>query len=178
MANEANIFKQKFYYSCLVTSLLMISGAKNQELEEKIFFDGAKRDYDFYLNSMLASFVKNTGKSLEVFVDNKFLTGKLSVNLEKYSDKINIVHKQINPDLIAETLKTGPFVIYLDDNYLGDYSHASHFVVVNSVRKDGRFQILDPANGKRKYLTANKLSESVESLKKHIKICPIIIRVK
>lgn len=175
---QKNVFKQKFYHSCLVTSLLMISGAENQELEEKIFFEAEKSDFDFYLNSILASFVKNTGKSLNVFVDNKFFSEKLFNNLKKYSNKIIIVHKPINSDLIIETLNIGPFVIHIDDNYLGDYSHASHFVVANSIRKDGKLEILDPADGKRKYLSMEKLLESVNSLKKHIKMCPVIITVE
>lgn len=178
MQKARNVFKQKFYHSCLVTSLLVISGAENQDLEEKIFFDGEKREYDFYLNSILASFVKNTEKSLEVFVDNKYFAGKLSDNLKKLSNKIMVVYKPINSNLIIETLDAGPFVIHLDNNYLGDYSHASHFVVVNGVRKDGKLEILDPADGKRKYLTLEKLDESVNSLKKHIKMCPVIITVK
>lgn len=65
----------------------MISGAKNQDLEEKIFFDGEAKNYDFYLNSVLAAFVENTGKQIEVFVDNKFFTQKLSENLSFADNK-------------------------------------------------------------------------------------------
>lgn len=173
-----NKFRQKFCHSCLVTSLLMISGAKDQSQEEKIFFEGEKRDYDYYINSTLASFAKNTGKQLEVLVDNKYFTETLSHDLNELSEKVHISFKPVTTPLIKEIVKNQPLVVHLDDNFLGDYSHASHFVVVHSIRKDGRFEIFNPINGKSKYLTERNLGDAILSLKKHIKMCPILITVK
>ncbi|MFH1855112.1 MAG: C39 family peptidase [bacterium] len=168
-------YKQKFYHSCLVTSLLM-AGNLGQKLEEKIFFDGEKREYYYYLDSVLASFAQNTDKSVQMLVDNEILTSILQKSLAKFEDRITIEQKPINARLVAEIVQNKPVVIHLDDNYLGDYSHASHFVVVSSF-EDGKFEIIDPVDGKVKYLSDAKLNGAFESLKNHIKMSPEIIYI-
>jgi len=156
----------------------MISGENDQSMEEKIFFDGEKRDYQFYLNSIFASYVSNLNKGIQVHVDNRYFAKLLAEDLAEFGDKIAIDHNPITIDMIKKILQKSPLIIYLDDNFLGDYSHASHFVVISSIRKDGRFEILDPATGKCKYLTEKKLEETIQSLKKHIKMCPIVVTMK
>lgn len=156
----------------------MVAGEKNQEIEKKIFFDGEVRDYDFYLTAIMASFAKNTDHKLQVLVDNSFLAEKLTKGLKNLKDKIEIIHKAITIDLVEELVKEQPVVVHLDDNFLGDYSHASHFVVLSSIREDGRYEVIDPADGKSKFLTPNQLMSAVLSLKTYLKMSPEIILVK
>ncbi len=177
-SDKINLFKQSYHHSCLATVLLMISGFKDQKLEEKIYLEGENRKYGYYLNDMLASFVKYSGKSINVLVDNKFFTKKLAQDLKEPPKQIRIVHRKINSETVSDIVRKQPAVVYIDYNFMGDYSHSSHFVVVNSIRKDDHFEIFNSIDGKNKFFTAKKLDNAIFSLKNHIKMCPIIITMR
>ena len=165
--------KQKFYHSCLVTSLMMISKMNDQSIEERIFMEGEKRRHNYYLRGIIDSFVDNTMLSVEIIVDNKYFAEEVA---KPKSKNIKVINEKITLELIKKLLETQAFIIDLDDNFLGDYSHASHFVVIEKVLPNGKFQIIDPSSGGKKMLTAEKLENSISSLKNHIKMCPLIIR--
>lgn len=171
------VYKQKYYHSCLVVSLLMAANL-GQDLEEKIYFNGEDRKYFCYIDSMLATFLKLTGKNIECIVDSKYLAENFKKSLAKFNDEIAIKAEAVTAERVLQLVAVRPVVVHLDDNYLGDYSHCSHFVLVNSLRKDGRLEILDPWDGKRKFLTAEQLDRAFLSLKNHIKMSPEIIFIK
>lgn len=173
-----NVFVQTYHHSCLATVLLMIAGYKDQKLEKVIYIEGEKRDYGFYLNGMLTSFVKHTDKSLNVFVDNKFLTKKLTNNLKSLSSKIKVIHQPISTKIVSKIVREKPLVLYIDNQFLGDYSHTPHFVVANKIRDDKRFEVFNTVDGRKRYMTDNVLNDAILSLKKHIKMCPVIITMK
>ena len=103
-----------------------------------------------------------------MFVDNKFFTNLL---IEKCNTpKITIIHKPVNLEFEA------PFVLYLDSQVLGGYSHAPHFVIVGKIVGD-ICTIIDPWEGKRKRLSKEKLTEAISSLKYYLKYCPILIKL-
>jgi len=167
--------KQKYYHGCLVTCFLMISKMTDQSIEQRIFFEGEKRKLDNYVSNMLFSFVGNTKLSLEVFVDNKYFAESLSKELKRQQKSIIIVQQKITAALIDKMLEKGEVILHIDDNYLGDYSHASHFIVIE--RKVGdKYSVIDPISGTRKTISQPKLEASILSLKAHIKMCPLLIR--
>lgn len=168
--------KQRFYHSCLVTSLLMISEMTDQSIEERVFTEGEKRRFDYYLSGILESFVDNTMLSVEVLVDNKPYTDELTKSQNKKNKRIKIRNEKISISLIKKLVAIQPIIVHIDDNFVGDYSHASHFVVVAALRPDGKFEIADPWDGKRKFLTEEKLWNAITSLKDQLKMCPIVIR--
>ncbi len=105
-------------------------------------------------------------------VDNKYFTNFLikSFNNPK---KFNIKHKKITINTIKDLLKKEKLICHIDNNYLGDYSHASHFIIIEkSTHK--KFRIIDPMEGKKKIISHEKLYESITSLKKNIKMCPLL----
>lgn len=167
--------KQKFHHSCLVTSLFMISNMADQSIEERVFFEGEKRNFDLSLNSMLESFADNTMLSVEVFIDNKFFTDKLQKQQNKKNKRLKFKHEVITTELIMSLVKTDPVVVHIDNNFLGHQAHGSHYVVIENF-ENGNFQLIDPADGKCKSLKIEKMMEAISSLKTHLKICPIVIR--
>lgn len=165
--------KQKFYHSCLITSLMMISKMNDQSIEERVFMEGEKRHHAYSLRGFLESFADNTMLSMEVIVDNKSFAEDISKPNNK---NIKVRQEKITLALIKKILETQALIIHLDDNVLGDYSHASHFVVVEKLMPNGKFQVIDPMTGGRRILSEEKLQNSIDSLKSYIKMCPLIIR--
>jgi transcription initiation factor IIF auxiliary subunit len=149
---------------------------QDQSIEQRVFNESEKRDFEFYLNSVLESYADNTMLSVEISVDNKTLTEKLIKEQNKKNKKIRYKTEKITIGLIKKLIEEQPIIVHVDDNYLGDYSHASHYIVIESLRKDGKFEIIDPMDGKVKSLSEEKLVASIDSLKNHIKMCPIVIR--
>lgn len=154
----------------------MISGMTDQSMEERVFIEGERRRFDLHINGILESFVDNTMLSVEVLVDNKFFAEALIKNQYKKNKRIKIINQKITTKLIKELLANQPLVVQLDNNFLGDYSHSSHFVVIEKILTNGKFQLIDPMTGSKKILTEEKLEEAILSLKNHIKMCPLLIR--
>lgn len=173
---EVHPLKQQFYHSCLVTSLLMISQMTDQSMEERIFTEGEKRRFNYYLSGILESFVDNTMLSVELTVDNKFFAEELIKNQFKKNKRIKIKQEKVTVKLIKQLLLTQPLIINLDNKFLGDFSHSSHYVVVEKIIANGKLQLIDPLTGGKKILTEEKLEEAILSLKTHIKMCPLVIR--
>lgn len=147
----------------------------DQSIEQRIFFEGEKRKLNNYVSSMLFSFIDNTKLSIEVIVDNKYFAESLSGELKRQQKSIKILQQKVTPSLIDKMLEKSEIILHIDDNYLGDYSHASHFVVIE--RKIGdKYSLIDPVSGTRKTISVVKLEASLISLKNHIKMCPIVIR--
>lgn len=153
----------------------MISKVTDQSIEQRIFFEGEKRRLDSYLSNMIFSFVDNTKLSLEIFADNKFFTEKLKGELKRQQKSILIENKKISISFIDKLLERSDIILHIDNNLLGDYSHSSHFIVVERKVAD-KYNIIDPLTGTRKNLSASKLEEAISSLKSSVKMCPIIIR--
>jgi len=168
--------KQRYYHGCLVTSLLMLTKMTDQSIEERIFFEGEKRDYDLYLNSTLVSFVDNTKLTIEVIADNKYFANELTSTLKRYRKSIVVSQQKVSAKLIAKLLETSAVILHIDENSLGAYSHSSHYVVVEKNLPSGNFQIFDPMTGRGKVLTPEKLDTAILSLKNHLKMCPVVIR--
>jgi len=144
--------------------------------EEKILLKGMKRTYPFYVVGIPQEFFKRYKKKINIIVDNKYFTNVL-IKSFKSKNKFNIFHKKITLSLIKELLKEQPLICHIDDNYLGDYSHASHFIILEKATNK-RILIVDPMTGKKKSISDKKLLESILSLKRHIKMCPLLFYIK
>ena len=162
-------YQQTSCESCLPVCLLSLGGIEiTREKELKLLFDGLAGLKDSYAFGVLEAFVKTYNKKIDLFVDNKFFTNLL---IEKSnSSQIAIIHKPVN--LEFET----PFVVYLDSQILGGYSHAPHFIIVEKIAGD-ICTIIDPWEGKRKRLSKEKLTAAISSLKYYLKYCPILIKL-
>lgn len=168
-------YKQTFSHSCLAAALLMLTGKKHRsKLEREFFIKGTSGVYPYYVVGVPFELSKALALNLTVYVDNKFFTGVLKTAFKK-SKRISVIHQKIEADLIEHLVSESPIVCHIDDHYLGDYSHASHFVVIEKVNKN-RITIIDPFYGKRRIVNEKTLIESIKSLKTHIKMCPLIFQ--
>ncbi len=171
-------YKQTFTHSCLVVDFLMILNHKyniqiNKKIEEEILIKGMKRKYPFYVVGIPSEIQKRFRKKINILVDNKYFANALT---ESFNDKRNfsILHKKITLNLIKKHLNREQLLIcHVDDNFFDDYSHASHFIILEKI-KNNNIIVVDPMDGKRKSISQKKLMESIFSLKKHIKMCPLL----
>lgn len=170
-------YKQTLSHSCLAADFLMLLKEKynisfNNKNEEDILIRGMKRVYPFYVVGIPKEFYKKYGKKINIAVDNKYFTNIL---IKSFKDKknFNIYHHKITISYIKELLKEKPIICHIDDNYLGDYSHASHFIILEKAT-DKKIRIIDPMTGKKSLISDKGLKDSILSLKKHIKMCPLL----
>jgi ABC-type bacteriocin/lantibiotic exporter with double-glycine peptidase domain len=132
------------------------------------------RKYEYYVVGVAEEFVKKSKEEVSVIADNEYFANKLK---QSYKDeKIKIDAKKITLNLISELLKKRPIILHIDDNFLGDYSHVSHFIVLEKATKT-KFLIHDPYYGKKSFVSQKKIINAVQSLKKHVKMCPLIFYI-
>ena len=122
-------YKQTLSHGCLAACFLMLLHSKNSSIEEKkILFKAMDRKYQFYVSGVPIEISRAYGKKITVFVDNKYFTNVLKKEFK--GTKLKPVHNKISLPFIKELLADGPVICHIDDHYLGDYSHASHFIVI------------------------------------------------
>jgi hypothetical protein len=177
MLKDIQPYKQEFSHSCLVADFLMLLNKKydikfNKKDEGEILLKGMDKKYPFYVVGIPKEINNKYKQPINIIVDNKYFTDTL---IKSFNDKtnFNIICKQITTQLIRDLLKEHPLICHIDDNYLGDYSHASHFIVLESAI-DKKISIVDPIDGKRKLMSDKDLRDSIFSLKTHIKMCPLL----
>lgn len=155
--------------SCLPVCLLTLGEIEiSREKELQLLFDGLSGLKDSYAFGVLEAFVKTYNKEVTLFVDNKYFTNFLIK--KSNSPQITVVYKPVN--LEFET----PFIVYLDSQVLGGYSHAPHFVIVEKIVGD-ICQIIDPWEGKRRRVKKEVSLASINSLKNYLKYCPLVIKI-
>lgn len=172
---ELTPYKQVLSHGCLGACFLLLLNIKDKPSEErKILLKAMDRKYKFYVSGVPIEISHTYKKSIDVFVDNKFFTNVLKKEFK--GTKVKPVHKKVSLSFIKELLQSGPIICHIDDHYLGDYSHASHFIVIE--KDTGKnFLIIDPWQGKKVLISHKKLEESIKSLKTHIKMCPLLLRL-
>ena len=180
MQKEILPYKQSLSHGCLVADFLMLLKAKHgtnfsEKDEVQVLLKGMKRTHLFYIVGISKEFFNRYKRKVNVIVDNKYFTNIL---IKGFNDRnnFNILHNKITIPLIRELLKKQPLICHIDDNYLGDYSHASHFIILEKATNK-KILIVDPMSGKKSLISDKKLHDSILSLKKHIKMCPLIFYI-
>ena len=170
---DIKLYKQTTCESCLSCCLLMLSGNLiNRKNEIDLFIEGIKRYPFSYSLGICEEFSIKYNKNIIIYVDNKYYSKYLN-NL-KITDGINIVHQYIDIRFINK--KFVPFIIYIDNNVLGEYTHSPHFVIVETINKNN-CTIIDPWKGKRLNINKKIIFDGVLLLKRHLKYSPLIIQL-
>lgn len=166
-------YKQTLSHSCLAACFLMLQDKKfTEEDEQKLALQGSKRKYPFYVSGITMESVKSFDKKVEIYVDNKYFGAALS-NSFKEESRIKVIPEKITQTLIEQLILKSPIICHIDIHAFGDYSHASHFIVIE--KKIGNFfTIIDPWDGVRKRVASNTLIEAISDLKNQIKMCPLL----
>lgn len=172
-------YKQSLTHSCLAACFLMLlqeqKGIEFDSLiEQDICLKGSQRSYPFYVVGLPVEIAKTFHIRIQVLVDNKYFAGILSKAFNKKS--FDVEHQKITILLLKKLLQQGPLICHIDDHFIGNYSHASHFIVLEKCRKNN-IVIIDPYTGKRKLMKDVQLNEAIQSLKKRIKMCPLLFRM-
>ena len=173
-------YKQSLSQSCLVACFLMLLKGRygikfTSRDEEKITIRSMQRKYSFYVAGVPKEIAKAYKKKIKLTVDNKYFT---KVVTKAIGDEKNIrtYHQKITMDYIKRIVKENPVICHVDDHYLGDYSHASHFVIIEKTTNK-KIKIIDPWTGKRRVVSAKRIEDSITSLKKHVKMCPLVYTI-
>lgn len=173
-------YKQSLTFSCLAASFLMILEKEkeiefNEITEQEIALLGSRRIYPFYVVGITTEMVKKYGHKVKVIADNKYFANILDKSFSDQKD-ISVEAKPITAMFIRELVEEQPVVCHIDDHGLGDYSHASHFIVIEKGGK-GSFTVVDPWTGKRKRITDKTLENAIYELKTHVKMCPLLFHL-
>lgn len=174
-------YQQSFASSCLAACFLMLRKAKkgisfDREGEREVWESGSDIQYPFYCVGIAQEFSKKFAVGIEIIVDNRYFTNVLKKAFGPRS-RCTVHYQKISITSINNFLTKGPVICHIDDHSLGNYSHCSHFVILEKNLSGERFLIVDPWHGKKKRLRSIKLEESILSLKKHIKMCPLLFRM-
>lgn len=177
---EIKPYQQSLTHSCLVASFLMILEAEKdktftKEKEQQLALMGSQRTYPFYVVGITAEIAKEYKAKIQVFADNKFFTGILK---KSFKDKnITVTNKKITTSLIRRFLAKNQLICHIDTHGLGDYSHASHFIIIEKV-KGKFFTIIDPWAGNRKNISEKTLEKAILELKNNVKMCPLLFKIE
>lgn len=176
---EIKPYQQSLTHSCLVASFLMILEAEKnktftKEKEQQLALKGSQRTYPFYVVGITSEIAKEYKTGIHVFADNKFFTNVLK---NAFKDKNIVVnHEKVTTSLVRKLLVKNHLVCHIDTHGLGDYSHSSHFIVIEKA-KGKFFTIIDPWNGKRKNISEKTLENAIFELKNNVKMCPLLFLI-
>lgn len=179
MVMEIKPYEQSLTHSCLVASFLMILEAEKnvsfkKEDEQQLALNGSQRTYPFYVVGITAEVAKEYKAKIKVFADNKFFTDILKKSFK--NKNITVEHEKITTGLITKLLEKNSLICHVDIHGLGDYSHSSHFIVIE--KTNGKvFTIIDPWTGKRRKISGDTLEKAISELKNDVKMCPLLFKI-
>lgn len=174
---EITPYKQTLTHSCLAACMLILSKNQFTEAEEQeLGINGSQRTYPLYVVGIPLEFVKRFDRKISVYVDNKFFASVLEEAFLQ-DERLTVCHKKITISFIRELLKQGPLICHIDDHALGDYSHASHFIILERATEKYVY-IVDPWSGERKRIIYAKLEAAINDLKTRIKMCPLLFSIE
>lgn len=170
-------YRQSLTHSCLVACFLMVMKAQygvefTAEDERRLALKGSDRNHPFYVAGVPVEVAREFKKDTRVYVDNKFFANVLSKAFVGMT-QMHVVHKPITIGLIKELLTDRPVICHIDTHGLGDYSHSSHFIVVERAA-GSMIHIVDPWTGRARKVTEKTLEKAILSLKTEVKICPLL----
>ncbi|MBI5044584.1 MAG: hypothetical protein HZC02_01550 [Candidatus Levybacteria bacterium] len=170
-------YQQTLTHSCLAACFLMLQEKQFTKFDEQeLALKGSSRKYPFYVVGIPEEFVKKYDGNIKIYADNNFF----ATTLQKAfigNKKIHVTHKKIDMAFITELLNEKPLICHIDNHALGDYSHVSHFIILEKATKEF-VTIIDPWSGKKKKISKSTLTEAISDLKNHVKMCPLLFSVE
>ncbi len=175
------VYKQSLTNSCLAACFLMLlqaqKGISFSEAEEQdLALRGSKRKYPFYVVGIPTEVALTYNTRIKIFVDNKFFTDVLQKAFAEQKN-ITVVHEPITEDLIRKEVTKKPVICHIDTNALGDYSHASHFIILEKMTEN-MVSIIDPWTGEGKRISNKTLEQAIYDLKTQVKMCPLLLTLE
>lgn len=169
-------YKQTLSHSCLAACFLMLSKRRfTKSDEQKLTVEGSQRKHKFYVAGIPLEFVKEYNRKIVVYVDNTYFA-RILEEIFLSEKRIGVIQKKISQSLIKNLLRERSLICHIDYHDLGDYSHASHFIILEKATKQF-VEIIDPWTGKRRKLSFSKLDKGIYDLKTQIKMCPLLFTV-
>ncbi|NQU78882.1 hypothetical protein HQ545_03880 [Candidatus Woesearchaeota archaeon] len=173
---EIQNYAQTTFETCLAVNLLQLTEKKISKKEELNTINYAMNfSKDNFTIGHLDFMAKNHNLGLDFYVDNKWFLA--FINKFKFSNKIDVIHKKIDLNLINDRIKISPAIVYLDSFALWKITHAPHFIIVIQPTKYG-YKIYDPWDGKIKTISSDTLSKGIINLRNLLKYCPQLIQKK
>jgi hypothetical protein len=177
---EIRPHRQSLTHSCLAVCFLMLEQAKHdleytEEIEQMMAVRGSKRIYPFYVVGITAEMAKEYGSNIKIFVDNKYFTKVLIKSFEEQKN-ITVEHTKINPKCIQKLLLNGPLICHIDGHAFGDYSHTSHFLVIEKMAEE-KYVVINPWDGKRRKVDVEVIEATLTGLKDYVRMCPILFQL-
>lgn len=170
-------YKQTLSHSCLAACFLIVRGRYFTATEEQdLAIRGSHRTYPYYIVGIPWEFLKQFNFKVAIYVDNKFFASILQQIFSK-EKRVSIIHKKITISHITELLHKQPLICHIDDHALGDYSHASHFIVLEKATETF-ISIIDPWSGLRRRISNATLEKAIRDLKTQIKMCPLLFTLE
>lgn len=159
---------------CLPICLLLLAHRKpSRKSELGLITNGFKNSRDYYSLGILQAFVSKYKCKLTIFVGNKYFYRV--IKSEDKTNKLNFVHSSINEDFLINCQT--PYILQLDHFYLSSKTHTPHFVIIENIAKN-HFYVIDPWTGEMTQASKDKIIKAVQSLRKLIKFCPLVIKIK
>lgn len=90
---------------------------------------------------------------------------------------IAIERKPIDLNMLSTMLSSRPAIMYLDAYTLYHVHHYPHFIILLA-KKRQRFLAFDPWDGKKKLLPNEIVSDSIQLLREHLRMCPQVIVIR
>ncbi len=176
---EIKPYQQSLTHSCLAASFLMILETEKNEIfkkkdEQQLTLKGSQRSYPFYVVGITTEVAKKYKVKIHILADNKFFTRTLKKSFR--DQNVFVSYKKVTIVLIRKLLEKNKLICHVDTHGLGDYSHTSHFIIIERV--SGKiFTIIDPWTGKRKKIAEVTLEKAINELKNKVKMCPLLFLV-
>lgn len=166
-------YRQTTCETCLPVCLLTISGVSfTQNDETTLLIEGITRIRDNYALGIVDYFSSKFVQNVQVIVDNKYYCGYLGSQLR--NNRVKLQYQKITLSLLSSLPK--PYIINVDHNLLGAYEHTPHFVAIISEQKND-FTLFNPWTGIISRKKKQTVFNAILSLKKYIKICPLVISI-
>lgn len=171
------VYKQISCEGCLPSCLSLLRQKKygttfSTKEELGVLYAGMKAGTRNYTLDIAKAFSEYAKIKTGVYVDNKYFCKKLSLICD--SGFIKITHKKVNLGLLKSLLqKHRAVAVYLDSYFLHKDCHYPHWVVLDRLGK--KAVVIDPWEGKRRFLKPEKLMGAIYNLKTYLRFCPLAV---
>ncbi len=176
--NIFNVSEQSTSETCLPICLMALLRRKGLSVEDSeemnILIEGIKFTKLDYSTGQLVYICNKYKVNIEQYIDFPIFHRILSKLT--YPKNFKLISKKIDKIFLQQIVREMPVIIYIDKYYLDKIYHYSHFVILESLN-DKYSIIFDPWDAKRKKITTQLLTRSIQSLRNKLKISPKLIRI-